>query len=493
MLYQKTVKPRTIFCRDNLEIMRGMDDESIDLIYLDPPFNKGKNFHAPIGTNAQGASFKDIWDEADTKEEWHGLIAENHPKLYEYLAGVESVGSRSAKYYLIYMAVRLIEMHRILKPTGSLYLHCDPTASHYLKLLMDAVFGNQNFQNEIIWRRSSAHNDAKKWGGVHDVILFYTKTDKFFWSGEAREDYDPDYIEQFYRQNDEKGRYSADNLTGPGLSGGDSGKPWKGADPSDRGRCWSVPKADKLPDWVDVPDDYDTFSPQKRLDILDAQGLIQHPKKSDGMPRFKRYLDLSKGVTVQDIITDIKWIGAHAKERQGYPTQKPLALLERIIKASCPEFGVILDPFCGCATTCVAAERQQRMWMGIDISAKAYELVQHRMAEEVPKDLLTALFEIHFRMDIPQRTDHGEFIMPARERKHTLYGMQEGRCAGCSHLFEFRHFEVDHIVPRKKGGGDDEDNLQLLCGSCNRIKGVKDMTYLKKRLKEIIPAPLGEG
>lgn len=461
ILHQKPLKTRTVFCRDNLEIMRGMDDDSIDLIYLDPPFNKGKNFHAPIGTNAEGVSFKDIWDERDTKEEWHGLIAEQHPMLYAYLSGAEAAGSKSSKYYLIYMAVRLLEMHRILKSTGSVYLHCDPMASHYLKLMMDTIFGHQNFRNEIIWKRTSSHSDARTMGAIHDVILLYTKSDAFFWNKQYAP-YTQEYINARFKHADEDGRRWMDgDLSAKGLSGGGYEYEYKGAR-----SLWRVPK--------------------EKMKDLDADNRLYFTSK--GGIRIKRYMDELKGVLLGDVWSDISPINSRAKERQGYPTQKPVALLERIIKASCPEFGMILDPFCGCATTCVAAERQQRMWVGIDISKKAYDLVQTRMAEEVPKDLLTALFEIHFRMDIPQRTDHGSFVIPDRNYKHRLFGVQEGNCAGCAQLFGYRHLEIDHIVPQAKGGGDNEENLQLLCGSCNRIKGMRDMTYLKKRLKEILPS-----
>ncbi|MGC6512525.1 MAG: DNA methyltransferase [Parvibaculales bacterium] len=226
--------------------------------------------------------------------------------------------------------------------------------------------------------------------------------------------------------------------------------------------------------------------PKEKMKVLDADNRLYFTSR--GGIRIKRYLDELKGVLMGDVWLDIDPINSRAKERQGYPTQKPLALLERIIAASCPEFGVVFDPFCGCATTCVAAERQQRMWIGCDISPKAYELVQKRMKEEVPDDLLTPLFKLHFKMQVPQRTDPGYYLVPELNPRHRLYGMQEGRCAGCDYLFEFRHFELDHIIPKAKGGGDHEDNLQLLCSSCNRIKGDRDMAYLKLRLKELMPA-----
>lgn len=175
---QSTLKPRTVFCYDNLPILRGINSNSIDLIYLDPPFNKGRAFHAPIGTTAEGASFHDIWSPDEVKDEWHNQINDRYPDLYKYLDAVGMIGSRSAKYYLIYMAVRIIEMHRILKETGTIYLHCDPTASHYLKLLLDTIFGYRNFVNEIIWSYRTGGAGKKAWSRKHDVIFFYAKNEK---------------------------------------------------------------------------------------------------------------------------------------------------------------------------------------------------------------------------------------------------------------------------------------------------------------------------
>ena len=228
------------------------------------------------------------------------------------------------------MAARLLEMRRVLKPTGSIYLHCDPTMSHYLKLVMDAVFGRRNFRNEIVWKRQSAHSRARRYGPVHDVLLYYFSTDRPTWN-RTLQTYDQTYIDSFYRSKDEHGRrYTSGDLTGPGLRTGSSGIPWRAYDPGCQSRHWELPPDRSLPSWFVFPDGYARMTCQERLDVLDAQSLIAWPKQGR-VPRFKRYLSAMGGIAVQDVITDIVPVQAHGKERVGYPTQKPLALLERII------------------------------------------------------------------------------------------------------------------------------------------------------------------
>ena len=392
---QETLKSRTIFCRDNLEILRGINSNSIELIYLDPPFNKGKEFHAPIGTTAEGASFHDIWFPDEVKDEWHVQVEGRQPELYKYFDAVSMIGSRSAKYYLIYMAIRLIEMHRILKKSGSIYLHCDPTASHYLKLLMDTIFGHENFVNEIVWGYRTGGASKRRWSKKHDVVLLYAKNEKerFF---------DVQYQRIYYE------------------------KPF--------------------------------FTTKE-----DSEGRL--------------YAD----VIFRDVWDDIKAVLNMSKESTSYPTQKPLPLIERIIMASSKKNDVVLDPFCGCATTCIAAERLERNWIGIDISKKAYELVQQRLNNEVPVDLFRG--KPFFRNDRPTRTDINYKSTPTKEDKQLLFGRQNSKCAGCGTNFEIQHFEIDHIIPSSQGGSHERENLQLLCSNCNRLKGNRPMEYLTQRLK----------
>ena len=307
------VPNRTIFCNDNLNILQGFNSECIDLIYLDPPFNKNKKFTAPIGSSAEGAEFSDIFREEDVKAEWLITIKEDQPELYHYLNGIKGVGNSYNFAYLAYMAIRLLECHRILKQTGSIYLHCDPTMSHYLKSLMDCVFGEKNFRNELIWYYRGAGTPKLDFARRHDVVFRYASDQRLF---------NPDPARQPYAETTKK-RFS--HYIGNVRRGHDFGE----------------------------------------------QQL--HPK----------------GKHPDDVIVDIQPIAPSAKARLGYPTQKPLPLLDRIIQASSNEGDMVLDPFCGCATTCVAAERLERRWIGIDVSFKAYDLVRERLTKEAadPGDL----------------------------------------------------------------------------------------------------------
>jgi len=399
-----------LYFGDNLQVLRErISDESVDLIYLDPPFNSKADYnvifreHSGKGPGAQIQAFEDTWHWGVESEKALGEVLERHGRLGEFLDFmVRSLGRNDLSAYLVMMAVRLLELHRVLKPTGSLYLHCDPTASHYLKVILDQIFGPRNFRNEIIWKRTSAHSSAKRWGPVHDVILFYTKGENYTWNP-VYQAYEEEYLSSGYRFLDDKGRYTLDNLTGAGDREGDSGKPWRNITPK-RGRHWAVPGRDKLPSWVKLPEDWEAMTTQEKLDFLDAAGLIYWPPKGN-IPRLKRYLETPKGIPIQDVILDIPPLGSHSKERLGYPTQKPVALLKRIIEASSNPGDVVLDPFCGCGTALAAAEELGRAWIGIDITHLAITLIQARLkrdfglepgkdyeVEGTPKDVESARF-----------------------------------------------------------------------------------------------------
>ena len=461
---------RTIWTGDNLDILRGLNSDSVDLIYLDPPFNSNRNYSAPVGSQAAGAAFKDAWTLDDVDEAQHGLIAEAEPALYEAIHAAGIVHGKSMKSYLIMMGVRLIEMRRVLKKTGSIYLHCDPTASHYLKLVMDSVYGAENFRGEITWQRTTAHSDSKRWGAVTDTILYYAKSATVTWHT-PRAQYDEKYVGSKYRHNDNDGRgvYQLDNMTSP------NPRPnlmyeWKRHQPPARGWRYS----------------------RETMTELDADGRIWYPDSKAKRPRLKRYLSEMPGSIMNSIWTDIPPINSQAKERIGYPTQKPLKLLERIIAASSNPGDVVLDPFCGCATACIAAEKLDRQWAGIDLSEKAYQLVRQRLAREVgvgsPENPRLTGWNVTHRTDIPIRDDLAK-LPNYRTHKHTLYGRQEGICNGCKVLFPFRNMTVDHVVPRARGGSDDLSNLQLLCGACNSMKGRDSQAAFLARLKREGIAP----
>lgn len=384
----------TVWTGDNLPVMRGMNDACVDLIYLDPPFNSNRHYEAPIGSKAAGAAFKDAWTLDDIDVHEHGELADRNPAAYSVIEAARQAHGKGMQSYLIFMAVRLLEMHRILKPTGSIYLHCDPTASHYLKLLMDSVFGRSQHRNEIVWcySRPSAPKQ-RQLSRLHDTIHWYSKGKE--WT---------------FNPNDIRQPYAAGSRSREGYAA----------------------NASKV-----------------------AEGAV-HLDARGKFPESWIYIPPLKG---------------NAREYCGYPTQKPLRLLERIVKGGSNTGDMILDPFCGCATSLVAADRLSRRWAGIDLSPLAVKLVNERIAEDRPGGLFggaTALTEP------PARTDLGD-LPNYRTHRHRLYGVQEGVCLGCNTHFPFRVMDVDHILPRAKGGTDHADNLQLLCSGCNRSKGSKTM------------------
>ena len=366
---------KTLYYGDNLDVMREyIRDNTVDLIYLDPPFNSKRIYNVYFGANAQIRAFEDTWQ---YNEETISII--NHFKniqssFYPFFDTLNSIiGNTSLMAYLVMMAVRIIEFKRILKDTGSLYLHCDPTAVHYLKILLDIVFKPQNFQNQIVWQRTSAHNDTKGWCRNQDNILFYTKTDNYTWNKVFTE-YSPDYKANSYRYLDSDGRrFQVGDLTGSGVRSGESGKEWRGIDPTLKNRHWALPQS--LFQEYDLPK-----STLETLDFLDSIGRIYWPGKGE-VPRIKRYLDEMPGNPIQEIITDINPLSSKSKEKLGYPTQKPLMLLERIILASSNAGDLVLDPFCGCGTALEAAEKLGREWIGIDITHLSIALVEQRLNE----------------------------------------------------------------------------------------------------------------
>ena len=379
--------PNALFYGDNLDVLREhVADESVDLIYLDPPFNSNRSYNVLFKTRsgddsqAQVEAFDDTWTWSQQAEALYTeLVQGGAPvKVADALEAMRRLlGDNDVLAYIVMMTARLVELHRVLRPTGSLYLHCDPTASHYLKIMLDAIFGPANFRNEIIWKRTGAHGRAKKWGPIHDVLFFYSRSDAYSWN-RTFEDYDESYVDNYYKSEDEHGRYRLVTLDGPGVRTGASGQPWRGVDPTDVGRHWEVPPDRALPDWFELPEGYSSMTVQGRLDVLDAAGLIYWPTRGT-KPQHKRYLDAAAGNPVQDIITDIRPISSHAAERLGYPTQKPLALLERVLEASSNPGDVVLDPFCGCGTAVDAAHKLGRRWVGIDVTYLAVDLIDKRL------------------------------------------------------------------------------------------------------------------
>ena len=342
---------RTIFNRDNLDILRNINSNCIDLIYLDPPFNKKKIFDAPIGSSAEGASFDDKWGRKDIKDEWVKTIEGEHTELFNILKSLEFHESHYC--YLCYMAIRLVECHRILKDTGSIYLHCDTTMSHYLKLIMDCIFGMKNFRNEIVWDYKKISNTkGKKFNRRHDYILFYSKSNDYTFNHQ--------YTEISERKKELiKAGYNTKNMNGI-----------------------------------------------KYIYIYD-EDIVK--KKKIKLSKYDKIVtvDSTKG-TLQSDIFNINNTNSQDKQYVGYPTQKPIILLEKIIITSSNEGDIVLDPFCGCATTCIAAEKLNRKWIGIDISVMAYDLVRQRLKKEVKQNLNDWGKKVNYTTKAPKYDDIGK-------------------------------------------------------------------------------------
>ena len=450
----------TLFTNDNLFILYGLNSESVDLIYLDPPFNSKRTYAAPIGSKSAGASFKDMWTWNDVNDAYLEKMIQEYPDLVRFIQSIEKIHSKGMMAYITYMTQRIIEMYRILKNTGSFYLHCDQTASHYLKIVLDTIFGKDNFKNEIIWERmvgaKGSQHKAKKYGTSADILLFYTKSsiNSFNLIKNTSEQ------ERFkkFPLIDENGRRYYDDSAHIFCNPSMGDRPnlcytWKGfKNPHPSG--WRLSK--------------------ERLEEEYKKGNIVI--KSNGKLERRKYENEYKGNAINNIWSDIKIVSG--KEATGYPTQKPLALLHRIIQTSSQEGDVVLDPFCGCATTCVAAQQLERKWIGIDIESKAVDLLIQRLSHDA--GLFSDFIQ---RNDIPQRTDIiiEEISLKIKER---LWKQQESKCNACYVEMRIIDFEVDHIVPKSRGGGDYYENYQLLCSNCNRVKGDRPMEYLRNKIKK---------
>ena len=400
--------------------MRSMNSETVDLIATDPPFNKGKDFHATPDSLASGASFQDRWTwDDDVDQEWVDQISDDWPNVWYVIESARESWGDDMGAYLCFMGVRLIAMWRLLKDTGSIYLHCDPTASHYLKLLMDAIFGRKNFRNEIVWYYKTGGMSKRWFGRKHDLILFYSKTNKY------------------------------------------------------------------------------------KFTLQTEKSYLSHKYGFSNITLHEDEIGVYRNVGMRDV-WDIPALRGNQPETYGYPTQKPLALYERIINASSDKTDMVLDPFCGCATTCIAAEKLERQWVGIDIWEKAQDAVVGRLESEglkapkyTRKNKKTRkqfLFSEEFRFtdQLPERTDDeevsAEYLEPKMgfklepwerlSRSDIVAHLEDAQldkdgwivCAGCGRQLEGDYLELDHIDPRASGGANDITNRILLCGPCNKRK-----------------------
>ena len=399
-----------LYFGDNLPILReSIADESVDLIYLDPPFNSNATYNVLFRERsgqesaAQITAFEDTWRWSIESEIAFRDVVTNGPRvLGDLLQAMRAfLGQNDMMAYLTMMAQRMAELHRVLKPTGSIYLHCDPTASHYLKLLMDAVFGKENFRNEIIWRRTGNHNKVQRFAPIHDTVLFYSKSNGYKWDN-SRKPYMKGHVDEYFVQDEEGWRtnYYGNVLTGSGSRSGESGQPWRGFDPTARNRHWAIPG--RLLE--DVDEDLSHLSQHEKLDRLYELGYIkieegrawpvyEHritPDDGQPIPDIWAYQPYTEGTVFgreDGIDADVRWLSPTDQERLGYQTQKPEALIERILNSSSNQGDVVLDPFCGCGTAVAVAERLKRNWIGIDITHLAISLMKNRLRDTFGDEL----------------------------------------------------------------------------------------------------------
>jgi len=494
----------TLFYGDNLAILsQHIGDATVDLCYLDPPFNSNRDYNVLFKEQsgkespAQIKAFGDTWNWAGAAEAWADFPALCPvPKVIELMRGFHNtLGENDVMAYLVMMAPRLYHLWRVLKPTGSLYLHCDPTASHYLKLILDGIFGPKNYRNEISWQRTSAHNDSGRYGRNHDIIFFCTRSSSYTWNTQYEKQGD-DYFKSHDWEKDGEGKlYRKRDLTAPSHGNSPSGQyEWKGLKPPS-GRMWSYTEANMLK--------------------LEAEGRIVHTKT--GMPRLKLYADELRGVPLQDTwAVPSLWLNSGSKERLGYPTQKPVALLERIINASSNPGDVVLDPFCGCGTAIVAAQKLGRNWLGIDVTPIATSLIQKRlydMFEARDLRLLSAAdkanaatFARAFRVEgLPTdeagakamfEADHKKFEMWAVGLVPAIPQEKKGADGGVDGLayFDVGDKDLTKAVVQVKGGKAGAPDVQQLVGAMGKTGAALGFfVTLEKPTRNMLSEALSAG
>lgn len=499
-----------LFYGDNIDNLRRLKDETVDLCYIDPPFNSKRSYNQIYNNvgredRAQARAFTDTWEWGDRAIEGLDAILGNMharfpTKTIDLIKGLHRVlGEGSLLAYLVSLTTRIAEMHRLLKPTGSFYLHCDPTASHYLKLVLDSLFCSQGgeFQNEIIWRRTGAHGKTRRFGPIHDVILFYTKSGTFTWNPVSRP-YMRGHVEEYFVQEDDgrwRTNYYGNVLTGSGLRGGESGKPWRGFDPSAKGRHWALPG--KLIEEVD--EDLSELTQHQKLDRLYELGLITITP-GEAWPMYQHYIDRTDGQAMSDIWAfqpytdgtvfgteegvdaDVRWLAAKDAERLGYPTQKPEGLLERIVRASSNADDTVLDAYCGCGTTVSVAERLGREWIGMDITYQSIALILERLEDDfgkkvadgvkldgVPRDMESAVALAH-KKDDRVRKEFEKWAILTYTNNRGAIKEKKGADAGIDGTVHFMTGPSENalMVLQVKSGGVGRGDIAKLRGDMQR-------------------------
>ena len=550
------VPNRTLAVMDNLDFLKSINNECIDLIAIDPPFAANETFRSrpnPPITDEELAEerslaglhgvehnegigvtrVRDVWNwDDDTDTEWKMAAQYDHPNVHAVISAVEACATENEAAYIGFMAARLIHCHRILKPTGSIYVHCDDHANAYLRMLMDAIFGSHNFRNELTWRRAVSHNDARRFGRITDNILYYAKSEQAYWNGsDLNAPKSEEELEVAYPLEDEHGRYRNSDLTGAEESSGESGRPWRDYDVSSLGRHWAVPLTGAYAEYIErnfIPNYRSIAGVHDRLDALDQAGLIHHPARGT-WPGLKRYADSDQGNPPQSLILHPRGFtnfSVRNGEYTGYATQKPVALYEQFIRASSRPGDTVLDIFAGCATTAVAAERLDRRWVACDMAYRSWTMLKRRFylegfaIEGTTDATINALASTRKGRalqrpqqfastrvigpgELPIRSDSDpspvpDYVVAASESQQIRSSTWSGRvpkdeakrllierfgrtCWGCG--FEPRRpngtwdetlLEIDHIRARRSAtgahGNDELYNLALLHRTCNSIK-----------------------
>jgi DNA modification methylase len=458
-----------LYFGDNLQILcKEIPSESIDLVYLDPPFNSNASYNVLFKEKsgeqsaAQIRAFDDTWHwTLESASVYQDVVQSGPRKLADLLQAMASfLGHNDMMAYLVMMAVRLVELHRVLKVTGSIYLHCDSTASHYLRLVMDAIFGVENYRNEIIWKRASAHSDAKQgakhFGRITDTLLFYGRSERTTFNPLYRP-YDQSYLDRDYRRVDADGRrYRIDNLQRPG--GAEKGNP-----------SYEVMGVTR----------YWRYSKEKMEQLIRDGRVIQ--TRPGAVPQYKRYLDEMPGIPAQSLWDDLPSINNRSKELLGYPTQKPEGLLERVIQASSNEGDVVLDPFCGCGTAVAVAEHLKRKWIGIDVTYLAINLVQRRLMDNFgsnlsPYEIIGAPTDVAGAEELARR-DPYQFewwavdLVNARPAKDHKKGADSG-VDGYINFFEEHGGDAKKLIVQVKAGHTGVHHVRDLKGTMEREKAV---------------------